>query len=315
MRTTHNGSHAMRKLLLSVIAIVSLAIAGAAIAKTVAVTITKNGYVPKAVTIAAGDTLQFTNSDTVAHQIIFKPTTGVSCTPTPLVLQPTQSSTCTFQSAGKFTYSDPNVKGNTFRGTVTVGSTPNPPPADTLTLAVKPQLVIYGGRVTLTGTLSNQKAGENVDVLAKPCGQTAATKVTTVQTTTGGAYTAVVQPLKNTAYTTKVKSTTSPTVAARVRPRLRLRKLAPHRYSLRVFAARSFAGRFGTFQRYNGTLGRWVNVKRVLLRANSTGVAPTVISSVSFRSTIRPMLKVRVVLPQLQVGGCYRPGRSNVILS
>jgi plastocyanin len=315
MRKTLNASRAMRKLMLIAIAIVSLAIAGAAIAKTVAVTITKNGYVPNAVTIAVGDTLQFTNADTVAHQIVFKPTTGVTCVPTPLVLQPTQSGTCTFQAAGKFAYSDPNVKGNTFRGTVTVGSAPNPPAADTLTLAVKPQLVIYSGRVTLTGTLSNQKTGENVDVLAKPCGQTAQTKVTTVQTTTNGAFTAVVQPLKNTVFTVKVKSTTSNAVSEKVRPRLRLRKLASHRYSLRVFAAQSFAGKYGTFQRYNGTLGRWVKVRRVLLRANSTGVAPTVISSVSFRSAIRPRLKVRVVLPQLQVGSCYRPGRSNVILS
>lgn len=305
----------MRKLMLIAIAIASLAIAGAAIAKTVAVTITKNGYVPNAVTVAAGDTVQFTNSDTVAHQIVFKPTSGVTCVPNPLVLQPTQTGTCTFQTAGKYAYSDPNVKGNTFRGTVTIGSAPNPPPADTLTLAAKPQLVIYGGNVTLTGTLSNQKVDENVDVLAKPCGQTAQTKVTTVQTTTGGAYVAVVRPLKNTVYTVKVKSTTSPTVTAKVRPKLRLRKLAAHRYSLRVFAAQSFADKYGTFQRFNGTLGRWVTVKRVLLRANSTGVAPTVISSVTFRSTIRPLLKVRVVLPQLQVGGCYRPGRSNVIRS
>ncbi len=305
----------MRKLMLIALAIVSLAIAGAAIAKTVAVTITKNGYVPKAVSIAAGDTVQFTNSDTVAHQIVFKPTAGVTCVPSPLVLQPTQSGTCTFQNAGKFAYSDPNVKGNTFRGTVTVGSAPPPPAAATLTLAVKPQLIVYGGRVTLTGTLSNQKVGENVDVLAKPCGQAAATKLTTVQTTTGGAFSAVVRPLKNTVYTVKVKSTTSPSVAAKVRPRLRLRKLAPQRYSLRVFAARSFAGRYGTFQRYNGTLRRWVKVKRVLVRANGTGVAPTVISSVTFRSSIRARLKIRVVLPQLQVGSCYRPGRSNVILS
>ena len=172
-----------------------------------------------------------------------------------------------------------------------------------------------GGRVTLAGTLSNQNVGENVEVLATPCGQSAATKVTTVQTTTGGAFTALVQPLKNTAYTVKVKNTTSPTVAVKVRPRLRLRKPAPHRYSLRVFAAQSFAGKYVTFQRYNGTLGRWIKVKRVLLRANATGVAPTVISSVSFRSAIRPRLKVRVVLPQLQVGSCYRPGRSNVIRS
>ncbi|MDQ3381968.1 MAG: cupredoxin domain-containing protein [Actinomycetota bacterium] len=305
----------MRKLMLIAIAIASLVIAGAAIAKTVAVTITKNGYVPNAVTVAAGDTVQFTNSDTVAHQIVFKPTTGVTCVPNPLVLQPTQSGTCTFQTAGKFAYSDPNVKGNTFRGTVTVGSAPNPPAPDTLTLAAKPPLVIYGGKVTLSGTLSNQKVGENVDVLAKPCGQTAQTKVTTVQTTTGGAFTAVVRPLKNTLYTVKVKSTTSNAVSEKVRPKLRLRKLAAHRYSLRVFASQSFAGRYGTFQRYNGTLGRWVTVKRVLLRANSTGVAPTVISSVSFRSTIRPLLKVRVILPQLQVGSCYRPGRSNVIRS
>jgi hypothetical protein len=204
------------------------------------------------------------------------------------------------------------VKGGAFRGTVTVSG---PAPADTLTLVGKPQLVIYGSRVTLSGTLSNQKVGENVDVLAMPCGQTAATKVSTVQTTMGGAFTAVVQPLKNTVYTAKVKNTRSPTVAVTVRPRLRLRKLAPHRYSLRVFAARSFAGKYATFQRYNGALGRWIKVRRVLLRANATGVAPTVISSVSFRSAIKPRLKVRVVLPQLQVGSCYRPGRSNVIRS
>ena len=82
-----------------------------------------------------------------------------------------------------------------------------------------------------------------------------------------------------------------------------------------VIAPQSFAGKYATLQRYNGTLQRWVNVKRVLLRANSTGVAPTVISSVTFRSSIRARLKIRVVLPQLQVGTRYIAGRSNVILS
>ena len=209
-------------------------------------------------------------------------------------------------------YSDPNVRGNTFRGTVTViGQVP----AGTLTLSAKPQTVVYLGKVTLTGKLANQKIGENVDVLATACGQNAATKVTTVQTTSGGAYAAVVQPLKNTVYTVKVKNTSSKAVTVKVRPRLRLRKVAPHRYSLRVSAAQSFAGKYATFQRYNRTLRRWVNVKRVLLRANSTGIAPTVISSGSFRSTIQSRLQVRVILPQLQVGNCYLPGRSNAILS
>ncbi len=302
----------MRKFLITAAAVLSLVIVGAAGANTVTVSITENGYVPKAATMAVGDTVQFTNTDTVVHQITFKTTTGVACSPNPLVLQSAQSGTCTFGSPGTFTYSDPNVKGNTFRGTVTVTGQV---PAETLTLSAKVQALVYGGQVTLTGTLSNQKVGENVDVFATACGQTAATKVTTVQTTTGGAYIAVVKPLKNTVYTVKAKNTSSPAVTVKVRPRLRLGKVAPHRYSLRVFAARSFAGKYGTFQRYNATLGRWVYVKRVLLRANSTGIAPTVISSVSFRSTIPARLRVRVILPQLQVGSCYLPGRSNVILS
>src|SRR5207247_10864671 len=99
----------MRKLMLIAIVLLSVALAGAAEAKTVVVTITKNGYVPKAVSIAAGDGVQFTNSDTLVHQIVFKATTGVSCVPSPLVLQPTQSGTCTFQAAGKFAYSDPHL--------------------------------------------------------------------------------------------------------------------------------------------------------------------------------------------------------------
>jgi plastocyanin len=302
----------MRRFLITAAALWALVFVGAAGAKTVTVSITTNGYVPNAVTIAVGDTVRFTNNDTVVHQVTFKSTAGVTCAPNPLVIQPAQSGTCTFASPGTFTYSDPNVKGNTFRGTVTVTGQA---PAETLTLTAKPRTLVYGGKVTLTGVLSNQKVGENVEVLATGCGQTAATKMTTVQTTTGGAYTAIVAPLTNTSYTVKVKNTSSQAVTVKVRPRLRLGKVALHRYSLRVLAAQSFAGKYGTFQRYNGALGRWANVKRVLLRANSTGIAPTVITSVSFRATVPSRSKVRVILSQLQVGSCYLPGRSNAILS
>lgn len=304
----------MRKLMLLAVALVSLAVAVSAGAKTVTVTITKNGYVPSSVTLAAGDTIQFTNTDTVAHQVEMKPTTGVTCAPNPLVLQPAQSGSCTFRTADKFTYSDPNVRGNTFRGSVTVTGA-----AETLTLAAKPQIVVYGGKTTLSGAASSQQAGQNVDLLGSACGvapaSTAASKVTTVATTTGGAFSALVQPLKNTAYTAKLRNTSSQAVTVKVRPRLRLGKVALKRYSLRVSAAQSFASKYATFQRYNAALSRWVKVKRVLLRANSTGVAPTVISSVTFRSSVPARLRVRVILPQLQVGSCYLAGRSNVIRS
>ena len=302
----------MRKILVGGLALTALVVVGVAVAKTVPVTITKNGYVPKATTIAVGDTVQFTNSDTVAHQVVFKSMTGVACTPSPFVMQPTQGGACTFMSPGTFSYDDPNAKGNVFRGTITVTG---PTTAETLTAAAKPQMVIYAGKVTLSGVLSTLKVAENVDVLATACGQQAANKVTTVQTTTGGAYAATVQPLQNTVYTTKVKSTSSPAVVVKVQPRLRLSRVGAHRYALRVAGGQSFAGKFGTLQRYNGVLARWVNVKRVVLRANSTGVFPTVISTSSFRSTVQARRKIRVVMPQLQVGGCYLPGRSNTILS
>ncbi|MBA3347316.1 MAG: cupredoxin domain-containing protein [Actinobacteria bacterium] len=299
----------MHKFLLAAVAATALAFAGTVGAKTVVVSITKNGYVPNTMTIASGDSVQFTNADTAVHQVAFKPTTGVTCTPNPVVVAPAQTATCTFATAGTYTYSDPNVKGKTYRGTVVVTGAA----ATAVTLAAKPLLVVYGGKSTLTGTLANQRAGENVDILATSCGQTAAAKVTTVQTTTGGAFAAVVQPLNRTVYTAKVRNSTSPGVTVKVRPRLRLGKVAAHRYTLRVTAAQSFAGKYGTFQRYNGTLKRWVNVKRVLLRANATGVAPTVATSASFRATVPVRARVRVTLPQLQVGACYAPGLSNTI--
>jgi len=120
--------------------------------------------------------------------------------------------------------------------------------------------------VTLSGALSTHRAGENAEILAQPCGQPSATKVAPVTTTTGGKYSAQVQPLKNTIYTVKVQNSTSKAVSVKVRPRLRLRKVAPHRYSLRVFAAQSFAGKSASFQRYSAALRRWVVIRRVVLR-------------------------------------------------
>ncbi len=304
------GSPAMRKLLLLLAAAAMLAITGAAVATASTVTINTNGYVPNSLTIAQGGTVQFTNSDAVAHQVTFKSTAGVTCTPNPLVLQPGANGSCTFQNGGSYTYSDPNVKGGTFRGSITVTGAP-----ESISLTAKPLPTIYRVTVTLSGILSTQETGANIDVLAQQCGDRTATKIGAVQTTTGGAYTSTAQPLMNTAYTTKAKNITSSAVTVPVRPRLRLAKVAPRRYSLRVFAAQSFSGKYVSFQRYNGTLRRWVAVKSVLLRANSTGVAPTIVTAAAFRSTIRAGLRVRVTLSQAQAGSCYAAGLSNTILS
>jgi hypothetical protein len=191
----------------------------------------------------------------------------------------------------------------------------SPPAGTSVTLSVSPHTVIYGAKVTLSGTLSTHKQGETVHVLAQACGEPAAKPLVDVTTTTGGAYTAQVQPLKNTIYTVKVTNTTSSPVTVKVRPRLSLARVAAHRYVVRVYAAQSFAGKYARFQRYNAALRRWVGVRSVLLRANTNGLAPTVISSRSFTSRIKAGLKVRIVLGTAQVGSCYLAGMSRTIRS
>jgi plastocyanin len=307
----------MRKLLLFLLAVASLAAAGAAAdsAKTAAtatqtVTISKTGYKPTSVSITTGDSVKFSNSDTAAHTVSFKTTTGMNCgVANPFTVQPGTSTSCTFSSAGKFNFSDPANKGKNFRGTVTVAV------ALTSSLAVTPRAVVYGHKTALAGVLASKLSGQSLQVLAQQCGASAPTTVATVTTTTGGAFTYQAQPLNKTAYSVKSKNQTSSAATVNVMPQMRLKKIGRHRYSVRVSAAQSFAGKYASFQRYRPTLKAWRAVKRVLLKANTSGVAPTVVTSAAFRSSIRARQRVRVVLGQKQVGACYIAGRSNTIRS
>jgi plastocyanin len=306
----------MRKLLWVLIAVTAAAAAGAAAdlarpaaAASQTVTITKTGYTPTSVSIVVGDAVVFTNADTVAHTVAFKQTSGFHCTLTTLVIQPNGSASCTFTAAGRFAFSDPVGKGKNFRGTVTVGQSP------TSSLGVRPGTVVFGNKVTLTGALADKVSGESVQMLALQCGATNATALATVQSTTGGAFSYQAQPLRQTAYSVRAKNATSGTVSVNVAPRLRLGKIARHRFVLHISAAESFAGKYATFQRYRAATKRWVKVKRVLLQADTTGVTPTVVTSASFRSGIKARQRVRATLGAKQVGSCYLAGRSNTIRS
>ena len=306
----------MRKLLLLLLAVGSLAAAGAAADRarpaataSQTITISKTGYKPTAVSVVTGDTVVFANSDTVAHTVTFKPTTGVKCPALPLVVQAGQSASCSFSSAGKFNLSDAPGKGKSFKGTVTVTT-----PLAT-TLAVAPSAVLYGRKVSVAGALASKLSGQQVQVLALQCGAPKPTKLATVTTTTGGAFTYEAQPLKQTTYTVQVKGLTSAAANVAVRPTLRLGKVGKHKYSLHISAGDSFAGKYATFQRFKKSAARWVKVRRVLLQANATGVAPTVVTSAAFRSGIRSGARVRVTLGKGQVGTCYLPGSSNSIRS
>lgn len=308
----------MTKRLLLLFAIAALAVAGlaagsasSAAASSATVKITKTGYQPASVSIVAGDTVVFDNTDTVTHTVDFKPTTGIKCgsAALPLVIAAAQSASCTFSSTGNFKFTDPASKGKSFHGTVTVGAPPD------VTLTATPKTTVYGRKVTLSGTLASQQSGQTLQVMAQECGATASSKLGNVTTGTGGAFTTQATPLKETVYTVKSKSSTSLGSTVDVQPLLQLRKVARHRFALKVSAAQSFAGKYATFQRYSAALKKWRGVKQVRLKANSTGTAPTVLTTANFRSSIKPKVRVRILLKQAQVGTCYAAGHSNTVRS
>jgi plastocyanin len=299
---------------LVVLAVVVLATAVSSPAATTTMAVTHDGYVPKTLTIATGDSVVFANQDTVAHQVVLKSTNGFTCTAN-LVIQPGQSSTCTFRTVTKYSVSDPNKNGAAFKGTINVTAGP---PGSTLSLVAAPKLVRYGSSAMLTGQLASGQANQKVDVFAQECGAPAFTKLTTVTTTTGGAYTLSVQPRRHTTYQARFRSSASAEALVKVRPKMTLRKLAPRKFRVTVLAADSYAGKFVRFQRYSSVRGSWITVRSVVLRPGSTlmtPINPTSVSSATFRASIRARLRVRAYLTQAQAGSCYAASASAAIRS
>ena len=152
----------MRKLLVPLLAVVSLAAVGAAGAASKTVTISNTGYTPTAVSITTGDSVVFKNADSVAHTVKLSPTTGVQCSAVvPLVIPAGASASCTFSSAGKYKFADAASNKKAFHGTITVTQ------ALVSSLAVRPKAVVYGGKATLSGKVASGLSGESVHW--RPC--------------------------------------------------------------------------------------------------------------------------------------------------
>jgi plastocyanin len=294
----------MKKIVLMLAALTALAAAAPAVAANVTVAITRTGFVPNNLTIEQGDSVTWTNSDTQNHQVASQEAPFTSP-----VLQPTQTYSYTFAKADRFMVTDPLTKNE--KMTVTV----NAPAGSALAIAVSRALTTYGGAVNVSGSLANQRSGETVTIEAKPCGASSYTRVASATTAGGGAYSASVKPLKTTSYQARNRSATSTQLTVRVRPGISLGKVAPRRYTVRVRASDSFAGKAVAVQRFNAATGRWVLVRYTVLRANSTGVAPTVISSVTFTAKLKARTRVRIVMGTATAGSCYAPSISNVVLA
>lgn len=178
-------------------------------------------------------------------------------------------------------------------------------PPQAVTISASRPSVVYGKNVTLSGKVSNSKAGEKVDVLAEPFGTTSFNTLASVQTTSGGHWSYVVKPTIQTSYEANWKSATSTAVSVKVRPLITLTLVnrSTGSFATKVTAARSFAGKFVLVQRLTST--GVATLKKVTLDANS---------SATFRVRLhKGRSRLRVVMPTSQTEAGYITGTSNVV--
>ena len=279
----------MRRVILLVVGSLALMLAGPASSANTAVQIKRTGFVPNTVTINQNDSVTWTNTDTINHQVVANG--GSFASP---ILAPGKAYTRTFRNGGRFGYHDslhPALKG-----TLVVRGAP-----DQVTLATSAPVVKFGATVTLTGTVSNKKAGETVTLVQLPFGQTTKQVVATLQTTTGGAFSFTVTPQVNTAYQAQWKTLES-SVTVQVQPTIKLPFVSKSGYfHFYVTAGTSFAGRTVDLQRF--TLAhQWVNIRALKLGSKSGRLI-----SVKFVRSIIPRGRwsIRVFMPATEMGGGY----------
>jgi hypothetical protein len=190
-----------------------------------------------------------------------------------------------------------------------------PAPAVSVTLDVSRSIVVYGGAVELSGSVSNGEAGQQVTIMEhrSPFGRAAQVReLATVKTAPDGSFSITAHPLIRTLYTATVGTTRSDAVPVNVRPLLRLTR-APglHRFRARAFAARPFAGKYVVLQRWNRRTHVWVGIRRVYFRSVIGGVSPTRVSQATFRANLAGRVKIRVFMPLSQTVPGYISGSSN----
>jgi plastocyanin len=247
----------MRTLLVVLAGLSAVTLAPApATAATVNVRILAGGFSPTSVTVATGDSVTWRNADRRNHQVVAD--NGTFASP---ILRPGQSYTFTFRAAGTYRYRDALEPSE--RGTIRVTG---PPPSVSLGATVP--ILVHGSDSHLQGTVSNQRAGEQVAIFAQPYGQASYVHLATVVTIGGGIFDYVVKPTVLTNYQVRWRTATSQPVTVQIRPKITLLPGRRGWFLARVTAAKSFAGRWVYLQRRT-QFGQWVSVARWTLGPNS----------------------------------------------
>ena len=246
----------MRKLILALAAVLTLAVAGPAGAGTKTINIYGSTFSPKSATITEGDTVTWVNRDNANHQILADKGQFVSP-----ILRPNQRYSFTFNAAGTYTYKD--ELNRNLAGTIIVKGLP-----PTLTFAASSQYVVFGDKVTLSGTVSNHRAGESVTIYYQPYPQPNLIERVTVLTGTSGTFSFIVSPQIATSYQAAWKGAYATPTSIQVQPKVTLGR--NNGWIIHAAAGVSFSGKAVQFQRLNTLTGQWVTLRKVILNSKSS---------------------------------------------
>ena len=175
-----------------------------------------------------------------------------------------------------------------------------------VTISASRPTIVYGGSVKLSGKVSNNNAGESVQVMAEAYPATTFSALASSLTTTaGGQWTDTVTPNVQTSYEAQWKGATSRSVTVKVRPlvTLTLVSAANGTFSTKATAARAFTGKSVNVQRL--TSSGALTVKKVRLDSNSSATFHVRLHSGRNR--------LRVVMPSAQAAPGYVSGASKVL--
>lgn len=185
-----------------------------------------------------------------------------------------------------------------------------------ITLLARPAIRGRNQTVTLYGSLESGKANETIDIEGKECGQTEWRLVGGAHSHAGGGWTTQYAPT----ITTTIRAVwdgarSAPlTVQNRIWVQLNTRPRTAKGFGFRVQVSAKLQmwKRYVVVQRFERRLGRWRDVKKVVL--TETGAAPGssyVWTSANFHVKVPKGTKIRATFPLSQARPCYLAGYSN----
>jgi hypothetical protein len=185
-----------------------------------------------------------------------------------------------------------------------------------ITLLARPAIRGRNMMVTLYGSVDSRKADEEITIEGRECGQTEWRVVTGAHSAQGGSWTTQYAPT----ITTTVRAVwdgarSAPlTIQNRVWVQLSTRARSAKGFGFRVAVTAELQmwKRHVIVQRYERRLGRWRDVKKVVL--TETGAAPGssyIWTSANFHVNVPAGTRIRATFPLSQARPCYLAGYSN----